>query len=265
MQIIKKHIRINYSKGVKIIPRYIVIHETDNDNPGADAKSHFNYWDTNIEAKSSVHFVVDDKIVIQLLETNEKAWHVGDNKNYSDITNDNVIGIEICVNSDGVFSKAYENCIELVKSLMNDINIKANRVVRHYDASGKNCPRKIIATGKWEDFKNSLVDNHISMIKSILSIQVLCNKLNVKDYEGKTLYEDNIIGPRTKFAVRKLPTIKKWSKETEAIKFIQKFFDIKVDGIFGDDTERVVKKWQSNIKIQIDGIVGPITWLSFCN
>lgn len=258
MKLIKKHINLNYSKSIKIVAKYIVIHETDNERPGADANAHFNYWNTNSKAKTSVHFVVDDKIAIQLLEINERAWHVGDNRNFSDISNDNSIGIEICVNSDGVFSKAYANCIELVKEILKEVNIPLDRVVRHYDASGKNCPRKIIATGKWGDFKNSLIEK-----ATPLRIQILCNKLNIKDYEGRRLVEDGIVGPRTKSAVKKLPLVRKWSNEPEAIKYIQDFFNIDIDGIFGSDTERHIRQWQSHKKLENDGIVGPITWLSF--
>jgi len=77
MNIEKKPISMNYSKGITIAPKYIVIHETDNTNKGANALAHFNYWNTNASAQSSVHFVVDDKRVIQLAELYWRCWHVG--------------------------------------------------------------------------------------------------------------------------------------------------------------------------------------------
>ncbi len=157
MNIEKKLISMNYSKGVTITPKYIVIHETDNTNKGANALAHFNYWNTNPNANSSVHFVVDDKRVIQLAELYWRCWHVGDNKGHSDITNSNSIGIEICVNSDGNYAKARQNAIELVKYLIPVTGIPASRVVRHYDARGKRCPRKMLDNpALWDDFKKAI-------------------------------------------------------------------------------------------------------------
>lgn len=226
MEIIKKHINLNYSKGVKITPKYIVIHETDNERPGADAMAHYQYWNTNTAAQSSTHFVVDDKMVVQLLEVNEKAWHVGDNKNYSDITNNNSIGIEICVNSDGVFSKAYENCIELVKILMKQTNIPLDRVVRHYDASGKNCPRNIIKYNMWGELKSKIGGNNMADVQ-----------------EAK-----KFLGNRTKELQEKL---------------VKVGYDIGkngADGIFGQDTLNALKSYQKNNGLTPDGLAGLATF-----
>lgn len=154
MNIEKRLISRNYTKGVTITPEYIVVHETDNTAKGANADAHFKYWDTNDNADSSVHYVVDDTKVIQLLELTQRAWHVGDNKGYSNITNSNAIGIEICVNSDGDYTKARQNCIELVKYLIGVTGLPANKLVRHNDASGKYCPRKMLDNPQlWTDFK----------------------------------------------------------------------------------------------------------------
>lgn len=158
IKIEKKLISMNYTKSVTIKPEYIVIHETDNTDKGANADAHFKYWDTNENANSSVHFVVDDSKILQLLELNQRAWHVGDNKGHSNITNSNSIGIEICVNCDGDYLKARQNCIELVKYLLSATGLSADKVVRHYDASGKHCPRKMMDNPQlWADFKKAII------------------------------------------------------------------------------------------------------------
>src|SRR5690606_36630652 len=71
------------------------------------------------------------------------------------ITNKNSIGIEICVNSDGNYAKAFQNAVELVAYLMKELNIPIERVVRHYDASRKSCPASMSANNwsKWQEFK----------------------------------------------------------------------------------------------------------------
>lgn len=158
MQIEKKIISMNYSKGVTITPKYIVIHETDNTRAGANADAHFTYWNTNENANSSAHFVVDSTKVIQLLELNQRAWHVGDNVGYSEITNSNSIGIEICVNSDGDYLTARQKCIELVKYLLGVTGLTPDRVVRHNDASGKYCPRNMLDNPQlWIDLENAII------------------------------------------------------------------------------------------------------------
>ena len=92
---------------------------------------------------------------------NFKCWSVGDARKpagggaqfYGIATNANTISIEICsnlkpgyshqaVNHDGWFftEAALNNAVKLAKILMRKFNIPIERVVRHYDISGKICP-----------------------------------------------------------------------------------------------------------------------------
>ena len=122
-------------------PRYIVIHTTGNYNRGANAEAHFSYWNRG-KVGQSADFVVDDKGALQINDyTKYYTWHCGDGKGKYGITNANSIGIEICVNSDGDFEKATSNAVELVRQLKAETGI--TQVVRHYDASGKNCPAEL--------------------------------------------------------------------------------------------------------------------------
>jgi N-acetylmuramoyl-L-alanine amidase CwlA len=52
---IETFIHNNYSKTETLSPRFIIIHETANQNRGANARAHFNYWDKTPSAKSSAH------------------------------------------------------------------------------------------------------------------------------------------------------------------------------------------------------------------
>ena len=137
-------------------PKFIVIHETDNEDKGADAKRHAQALNNgNLEA--SVHYYVDDKVIYQTLSHSDGAWAVG--KSYgtalvAGVTNYNSINIEICVNCDGNYTKSRQNAIDLTKKLMKDLNISADKVIRHYDAKKKYCPRKMLDNPKlWVDFK----------------------------------------------------------------------------------------------------------------
>lgn len=268
MEIITKHINRNYSVGRKIKAEFIVIHETDNKRRGADAEAHYRYWNSNPSANTSVHYVVDDKKAIQLLHHDEKAWHVGDNVGYSKITNNNSIGIEICVNEDGDFEKAYLNCTELVAIVMKQSNIPIENVVRHFDASGKNCPRNIIKNNLWEKFKEEVLrrfnkTKKIHFNQRTKWIQILANQLNIKDMNNQSLVVDGILGERTLYAIKKLPVLKKWCSYAVAVKHIQNLLGINADGIFGDKTEQKVKAWQKSKFLIEDGVVGYDTWKSF--
>ena len=83
------------------------------------------------------------------------TWHCGDGKGKYGITNSNSIGIEICINSDGNYNTAFQNAVELTKHLMKELNIPLEKVVRHYDASRKNCPARMNKNGwaLWNTFK----------------------------------------------------------------------------------------------------------------
>lgn len=151
----KQLISRNYSKGVIIVPRYIVIHDTDNRRVGANAMANRNYFANHADANASAHYTVDQANIIQCLEDTWRGWHVGDGNNPL-INNSNTIGIELCVNADNNFNKTLENGIALTKYLMQKYNIPAERVVRHYDVSRKICPKMMIQDnpGLWTYFKN---------------------------------------------------------------------------------------------------------------
>lgn len=179
----KKLISHNYDVGVEIKPEYIVIHETGGYKEGVNADRIYSYWNRDPEAKASAHFLVDETKVIQLLELNWKGWHVGDNVNHSDITNSNSIGIEICVNDDGDYIAARARAIRLTKYLMNELNIDNEHVVRHFDASGKQCPEIMLRfPWLWEDFKYQ-INQPDEIIDGIYSeIQTYEETINSKRY-----------------------------------------------------------------------------------
>ena len=141
--------------------RYIVVHETDNTNRGAGAKTHAKAQRQGNFADMSVHYYSGLDGVFQAAEHTCKCWHVGrtyvSNPNNPDCTNNNSIGVEICVNSDGNYTIARQNAIELVKYLVATTGIPVSRVIRHYDAKGKYCPRKMLDNPSlWQDFKNQI-------------------------------------------------------------------------------------------------------------
>jgi peptidoglycan hydrolase-like protein with peptidoglycan-binding domain len=91
----------------------------------------------------------------------------------------------------------------------------------------------------------------------------------VKDFQqSKGLAADGIVGPQTwpKLVIQ----VKKGSTgdAVRGVQEVMKFHDqsdgegppIHVDGIFGPQTDRFVRGFQNAVDIDVDGIVGPVTW-----
>lgn len=136
--------------GIKMKPKYITIHETDNTGKGADAEAHANLQYNGNSRQASWHFTVDGNEIWQSLPTNEVGWHAGNSKG-----NMESVAIEICVNSDGDYQKAVRMAAELTKYLMNTLMIPLGNVVQHNHWSGKHCPRHLRDGDKglnWDSF-----------------------------------------------------------------------------------------------------------------
>lgn len=149
----KKISPFNHYNGNSI--QYLVIHDV---GTPSTAKNNADYFFGGNRG-ASAHYFVDDNEIWQVVEDSNGAWHVGDGNGQYGIANTNSIGIEMCLPSGTVSAKTEQNTIELAKYLMNKYNIPLNRVVRHYDASRKNCPAQFNLDGKWtrwNQFKQKL-------------------------------------------------------------------------------------------------------------
>lgn len=135
--------------------RYIVIHDTGNSAIGADAIAHAKYFGRK-KLGASAHYFVDDKGSVQVVADERAAWHCGDGHGKNGITNENSLGVEICINRDGNYDLAFLNAASLTKGLMKKHKISTKNVVRHFDASGKICPRSMSENQweEWHEFKN---------------------------------------------------------------------------------------------------------------
>ena len=157
IQINEKLVKYNFSKRTEGKINYIVIHDTGNKGEGADANAHFNFFNGG-DRQSSAHYFVDDKQILRIIKDEDRSWAVGDGRGKYGITNENSIGVEMCINPDGDFNKTYLHTLKLVKHLMKEYNIPLENVVRHYDASRKICPNIWEENNwkKWNKFKEDL-------------------------------------------------------------------------------------------------------------
>lgn len=132
-------------------PQYIVIHYTA--NPGSTAEDNRNYFENlkdTQETYASAQFVIGlEGEIIQCVPCNEIAY-------CSNHLNEICISIEMCHPDDtGNFNDAtYNNCVYLVAKLMNYYNLDMDHLIRHYDVTGKNCPKYFVEhEDRWEVFK----------------------------------------------------------------------------------------------------------------
>ncbi|MCI9530279.1 MAG: N-acetylmuramoyl-L-alanine amidase [Lachnospiraceae bacterium] len=160
MDINKDYISKNNTYAGQNRPKYIVIHETDNYADGAGAQRHASAQAAGHLGMSVQYYSGSDGIY-QAAGHSDGTYSIGveygGSHEIKDATNRNTINIEICVNPDGDYAKARANAIELVKYLIRTTGIPADRVIRHFDAKGKYCPRKMMDDPKlWEDFKKKI-------------------------------------------------------------------------------------------------------------
>lgn len=141
-----QHIPINKDKrpGIKIVPEYITIHSTG--NPKSTAENERN-WLINPDNNrvASWHIVVDEKEIIEAIPLNELAYHSGSKEG-----NNKSIAIEIC--ESGNRQKTLDNTAKLVTKILIEKNWGIDKLRRHFDWSGKNCP-SIFNYNNWEGWK----------------------------------------------------------------------------------------------------------------
>lgn len=141
MQINKLHGNYNISKRIEPV-KYIVVHYTGSGtSKSGSAKANCIYFGRQ-DWQASAHYFIDDGGVWEYAEPKAYyTWHCGDGHGKYGISNQNSIGVEVCQNYDVPYTEAEIRYLaELVRMLMVQFNVPAERVVRHYDASRKLCP-----------------------------------------------------------------------------------------------------------------------------
>lgn len=136
--------------------KYIVIHDV---GAVSTAENNAIYFSKPVKPPVSAHYFIDSTSIYQVIDDKDAAWHCGDGAGKYGITNQNSIGIEMCLTAQKTVAKATVNkTIALVKELQEKYNIPSDRVVRHYDASRKMCPAALSANNwaEWLEFKIQL-------------------------------------------------------------------------------------------------------------
>ena len=154
----------NYAKGRSGDIKYIVIHYTA--NKGDTALNNVKYFANNV-VKASAHYFVDENNIYSSVPEKDTAYHCGGGLQgrtghawYGICKNSNSIGIEMCLwdKSGSLIGGTVDNCIGLVRCLMNRYSIPIENVIRHWDVTGKDCPKPMTGdnNGLWTEFKKEI-------------------------------------------------------------------------------------------------------------
>ena len=212
LPITRKISAYNFYKGNTV--EYIVIHDV-----GAlgQALANANYF--QVERGASANYFTDDYTIVQVVEDFNGAWHVGDGNNKYGINNQNSIGIEMCLNSNWKVSAAtQQNTVDLVRHLK--AKYPNAKIVRHYDASRKNCPGSMSGNNwaEWLAFKARCEGN--SGTVTAPSTPAQGNTHTVA--KGETLYR---ISKNTGVTVAKLKSLNGLSSSVIAVGQVLKLSD----------------------------------------
>lgn len=157
--------------GIKLNPQYITIHSTG--NPTSTAMNERNWLVNPSNTRvASWHIAVDEKMAVEAIPLDEVAYHAGTSQG-----NNTSIGIEIC--ESGNREKTLSNAVKLVAKMLHERNWGVDKLRRHYDWSGKDCPR-IMSANNWEGWNafKIQVQRELDRLKNTVKIR----------YKG-TLYE----------------------------------------------------------------------------
>lgn len=142
----------------------IVVHYTANpDTTAQQNRDYFEGLSISGEASVSSHFVIGiEGELIQCIPCNEIAYA-------SNERNSDTVSIECCIPDEmGKFSDAtYNTLIHLLAWLVGRYHLEVDDIIRHYDVTGKNCPKYYVEhESAWESLKAD-VGNYIESYGTI--------------------------------------------------------------------------------------------------
>src|SRR5699024_7140890 len=159
----KKITKVNKGATGANKPEWIIFHFVGASGQAQDNAIYF----YSVYRGASAHYFVDPNKIIQIVPDTTPAWHIGDgsrtrkgtNNGYigKGATNNNAIGIELCQDTStgkdvwhwDFHPETIKRAKWLTKQLQKKYNIPDERVIRHYDVSGKLCP----GNWQWNDWK----------------------------------------------------------------------------------------------------------------
>lgn len=249
--------------------KYIVIHWV-----GAVSTAKDNaYYFYGGNRKASAHYFVDTTSIWQSVLDKNAAWAVGGGpldqaspyakygkKYFGKCLNANSISIEMCCAKDKngklyIPEKTIKNTGELVRYLMEEHDIPASNVIRHFDVNGKICPGTHIETSDWKALHKTLTTEKKLTKKAT---KKAARKTFIKAVQKACgAKQDGIAGTET---LSKTVTVSaKKNRTHKVVRVIQTYLNAlgydcgEVDGIAGALFTKAVKAFQKDHGCIVDG------------
>ena len=256
-----------YSRSTRNI-KWIVVHFTAND--GDSDESNARYFKNNI-VKASAHYFVDDDSVTQSVPDNYVAYSVGGDKYkntkgakyFNIVNNTNSLNIELCDTvkngKNDLSAKTRANAILLIKQKAKKYGIDRNHIIRHWDVTGKNCPKYFVEDSySWNRFLDDIFGTNTNKTtKPNENVMNLKKALN--ESYGCKLTVNGILDAKTVTEIKKHP-VKNYTENAYA-KWVQrrlkaKKYKIKIDGKFGKNSKNTLEEFQKANHLSVDGVCG---------
>ena len=132
----------------------IAVHYTA--NPGATAQQNRDYFENlkdSQQTQVSSHFVIGlEGEIIQCIPSSEMSYATNER-------NVDTLSIECChPDESGEFTQAtYDSLVKLTAWLCDELKISRKHVIRHYDVTGKSCPKYFVDNEEaWTTFKEDV-------------------------------------------------------------------------------------------------------------
>lgn len=172
----------------------IVVHWVGNAGSSAVGnRNYFNSLATSHSTSASSHYIIGlSGEIIKCIPENEVAFHSG---SYS--MNRKSIGIETChPDWNGKFADStYNSLVELCADICRRCGLNVNNIIRHYDVTGKDCPRYYVQNpAEWIKFKNDVANKLGQATVSVAVEKVEGSDEQVRRYKNgstkETIYAD---------------------------------------------------------------------------
>lgn len=172
----------------------IVVHWVGNANSSAIANRNYfeNLKDTH-KTYASSHYVIGlNGEIIRCIPEDEVAFHSG---SYS--MNRKSVGIETChPDWEGKFNEnTYNSVVELCADICKRYNLGIDAIIRHYDVTGKSCPKYYVENEvEWIKLKNDVANKLGQATTNVAVPEVKGSDEEVRKYKNgstkETIYAD---------------------------------------------------------------------------
>ena len=170
---------------------WFVVHETGMSYAGKDAlllaELQYNQAYRDDGRDASWGYTVDEHSIYQSFPDTYLLWHATDGRSPG-AGNANGIGVEMCVNSDGIYDVSMKNNARLMAGLLIKYNLGMMNMKQHSNFyEYKSCPEIMIRNYRWYEYLTLIAREYIS--QQILSSYEITYSVNLAEMQTAGVYD----------------------------------------------------------------------------